>query len=94
MLTRDELIQKLMDDYAPEDKVLGWVWGWDSVLEFFDDFPEGISSLPISKEEFARQVWEKCHVEVDEVVSYVMNGYSVEPIDQTIFDAVRNSLES
>ena len=84
MLTRDELVQKLMDDYAPEDKILGWVWGWDSVLEFLEE-----ENSP----EVAKKIWEKCYPEVDEAISFVMNSYHAEAIDEVISDAVTEELE-
>lgn len=91
--TRDELIERLKQDYKADDKIVGLVWGWDSVLEFLDDYPEGVATLPISQEKFARQVWKKCYEAVDSSVSYVLDTRSFENTDEIISDAVSEELE-
>ena len=91
--TRDELIERLKQDYKPNDKVVGVVWGWDSVLEFLDDYPEALATLPISQEKFARQVWKKCYEAVDSSVSYVLDTPSFENTDAIISDAVVEEFE-
>lgn len=91
--TRDELIERLKQDYKADDKIVGLVWGWDSTLEFLDDYPEEVSTLPISQEEFARQVWDKCRAEVESLVDYVLNSRSTEIIDEAISEAVSEELE-
>lgn len=91
-LTRDELIEKLKQDYKADDEIVGLVWGWDSTLEFFDYYPEAVSALP-NKEEFARQVWDKCRAEVDSLVDYVLGSRSTEIIDEAISEAVSKELE-
>lgn len=91
--TRDELIERLKQDYKPNDEIVGLVWGWDSVLEFLDDFPEGVSALPISQVEFARRVWKKCYESVDTSVGYVLDTRAFENTDAIISDAVVEEFE-
>lgn len=91
--TRDELIERLKQDYKPNDKIVGLVWGWDSVLEFLDDYPEAVSTLPISQEKFARRVWKKCYESVDTSVGYVLDTRTFENTDAIISSAVSDEFE-
>jgi hypothetical protein len=66
-MTRDELITALQAQYLPEDTVVAYVWGWDSVRDGLDDVQvEDNDSL-------ARQIWAKVEQETSEVIDHVLN---------------------
>ena len=84
LITRDDLIEILKKDYKADDLVTGFVWGWDGVLEFLDDFE-------LSEEEkntLDKEIWTKRGQEVDKLVTYVLDrkdsGIVYEPIFEEI----------
>jgi hypothetical protein len=70
-MTRDELIKVLQTQYLPEDTVVAYVWGWDSVLE-------GLEDVQVKdKDSLARQIWAKVEKETSEVIDYVLNSSDI-----------------